>query len=167
MIENREKRAGQVAFAKGRTPTATLYRMYEYLVVGYEFGLRSEIQFCFNQPKPRWAVSAIPDPADPDPARYAVLAALPHYLVKAFNWLIERGLPRGSPAIISGEEEMDALKAQPVVLEEVPAWVAKVPPLAERLVIPTPSGDEVPESAWSEHFLEKNIVVQEPSVIFV
>jgi hypothetical protein len=76
--------------------------MYEYLVVGFTQGLRTEIEFFFNQAT--WAVSEILDPADSDPARYAILSVLPSYLVIAFNRLIQRGLPRGSPAIIAGDE---------------------------------------------------------------
>lgn len=96
LLDHREQRRHEPALTKGLTPTASLYRMYEYLVTGYITGLRTEIEFFFNQPSR--AVSAIPDPKDPDPERSAVLAALPYYLVIAFNRLIERGLPRNSPA---------------------------------------------------------------------
>lgn len=47
----------------------------------------------------------IPDPKDTaDPERYAVVAVLPFYLVMAFNRLIERGLPRNCPGIITSLE---------------------------------------------------------------
>lgn len=87
--------------------------MYEYFIAGYSTGLRSEVEFFFN--RPAWTVADIPDPADPDPARYAILAVLPYYLAHAFNRLIERGLPRGSPAmIISSEvEESRVLEKEP------------------------------------------------------
>jgi hypothetical protein len=53
---------------------------------------RNEIEYFWNQKS--WAVQAIPDPKDPDPVRYAILAVLTDQMVRAFNHLIERGLPR-------------------------------------------------------------------------
>ncbi|KAI1161916.1 hypothetical protein F5B18DRAFT_418583 [Nemania serpens] len=140
--------------------------MYEYIVVGFTMGLRTEIEFFFNQ-GPTWAVSSIPDPEDPDPQRYAILSVLPFYLCKAFNRLIERGLPRGSPAIIAGEAELEELRSRPIVLEKEPEWAAKVPALMERIVLPGLDGGEPAEETWSRRFLEKNIVCEEPHVLFV
>lgn len=76
--------------------------MYEYIVLGYNIGLRTEMEWFFNHPS--WSVASIPDPMDSDPARYAVLAVIPRFLVGSFNRLVERGLPRGSPGIICGDE---------------------------------------------------------------
>lgn len=112
-----------IASTKGNTPLAALYRMYGYLVSGYTIGLCSGIEFFFN--KPAWAVADIPDPQDPGPERYAVLAVLPCYMVKAFNRLIQRGLPRDSPFIMTTAME-DELKSRPMVLEKEPSWVARV-----------------------------------------
>jgi hypothetical protein len=164
LLEHRKERHGKVALSKGVTPTASLYRMYEYLVIGYTTGLRTEIEFFFNQPS--WPVSAIPDPEDPDAERYAILAVLPYYLVTAFNRLIERGLPRGSPAIIAPEME-ENLKAQKIALEEEPSWVREVPKLQQRLVIPDEFGEEPKEETMSARFLEMNIIAGEPHVLFV
>jgi hypothetical protein len=165
LLAHREERIGQPAQREGATPTASLYRMYEYLVTGYITGLRTEIEYFFNQPS--WAVSAIPDPADPDPERYAILAVLPYYLVTAFNRLIERGLPRGSPAIVASDAAEDELRSREVVLEEEPSWVAKVPPLPQPLIIPDKDGKEPEEWTRGKRFLEMNIVAEEPHVLFV
>ncbi|KAK6824803.1 hypothetical protein PG995_015594 [Apiospora arundinis] len=102
-----------------------------------------------------------------DPRRYAILSVLPSYLVKAFNRLIERGLPRDSPMIIAGDEVERELRERPVVLEEIPDWVTRVPPLSERLVIPNEDGEEPLEQHRSQWFLAKNIMVEEPHVLFV
>ncbi|KAH6631712.1 hypothetical protein F5144DRAFT_592659 [Chaetomium tenue] len=150
---------------QGATPTASLYRMYEYLVVGYIIGLRTEIEYFFNQPS--WAVSAIPDPQDPDPERYAIVAVLPYYLMTAFNRLIERGLPRGSPAIVAGNAAEDALRRRKIVLEEEPSWVAKVPPLPQPLVIPDQSNNTPKDDARGKRFLKMNIIAEEPHILFV
>lgn len=57
-----------------------------------------------------------PRPQDPGSTRYTILAILSHFLVVAFNRLIEKGLPRGSKAIIRGREEEERLRARPVLL---------------------------------------------------
>ena len=49
----------------GSAPLASLYRMHEYIFHGHTLGLRSEIEFFFNNHD--WKVSEIPNPADPDP----------------------------------------------------------------------------------------------------
>ncbi len=102
------------AQTKGVTPIASLYRMYECVVLGNITGLRTEIEWFFD--RSTWAVAAIPDPRDPDPARYAILAVIPQFMVTAFNRLIKMGFPRGSPANIKGIEEELELKSRPIVL---------------------------------------------------
>ncbi|KAL2016914.1 hypothetical protein VTK56DRAFT_2875 [Thermocarpiscus australiensis] len=165
LLARRQERRSQPALCRGRNPTASLYRMYEYLVVGYTAGLRSEIEYFVNQPS--WAVSTIPDPKDPEPERYALLAVLPSCLVMAFNRLIERGLPRGSPAIIIDTTAEDELRARAIVLEMEPHWVAKVPALEQTLVIPDASDKEPEETSRSRRFLAMNIVAEESHVLFV
>lgn len=154
----------QIASTPGWTPLASLYRIYEYLISGYIIGLRSEIEFFFN--KPAWAVADIPDPQDPDPERYAVLAVIPHYMVKAFNHLIQRGLPRDSPFIITTAME-DELKSRPVVLEKEPSWVGEVKRQDKTLVIPDSCGNLPTEESRSARFLDLNIIAEEPLVMFV
>lgn len=138
--------------------------MYEYIVIGYIIGLRSEIEYFFNQPS--WSVASIPDPEDTDPARYAILAVLTQFLVLAFNRLIERGLPRGSPAIITPEIEAE-LRAKEVILEKEPEWAKNVRPLEEQLIIPGSNGAPPDDDLRSERFAAMNIVVEEPHVLFV
>ncbi|KAL2140759.1 hypothetical protein VTI28DRAFT_3273 [Corynascus sepedonium] len=165
LLAHRDERIGKPAQTKGRTPTASLYRMYEYLVLGYTIGLRTETEFFFNQPT--WAVSAIPDPADTDPERYAILAVIPFYLVTAFNRLIERGLPRGSPAIITGPAMEEELRQRTIIFEEEPSWVARVPALQQTLIIPDSSNQVPGEDTRSRRFLDMNIVAGDPHVLFV
>ncbi|KAM0282712.1 hypothetical protein ACHAQH_002910 [Verticillium albo-atrum] len=138
--------------------------MYEYLVLGSVSGLRTEVELFFNQSS--WAVADIPDPRDPDPQRQAILAVLPFYLTVAFNRLIERGLARGSPTIITPAME-EELRKKPIVLEREPVWVASVPKLQKSLVIPDESGKDPMEARRSPRFLDLNIIVEEPQVLFV
>ncbi|KAJ9635079.1 hypothetical protein H2199_008565 [Coniosporium tulheliwenetii] len=162
LLANRHFLRSQHALTPGENSLVSLYRMYEHIVNDYNLALRSEIEYSFNRPK--WLVSEIPDPADPDPARYAILAVLPQFLVLAFNRLIERGLHRDAPAIFTNED--DELKSRPRILEEVPSWTAKVPALREMLVIPSIEGHEARIEQASPEFLEKNLVIFPPHVLF-
>lgn len=152
------------AATKGRTPIASLYRMYEYLVLGCLVGIRNEVECFFNQPS--WAVVDIPDPQDPDPQRQAILAVLPYYLTVAFNRLIERGLPRGAPAMITPDIE-EELRSRPVVLEKEPDWVASIPRLEQALVIPNDLGETPAEEHRSPRLLQMNIISEDPQILFV
>ncbi|TVY66051.1 hypothetical protein Focb16_v010582 [Fusarium oxysporum f. sp. cubense] len=165
LLDQRHERQGKPAVTKGKNPVASLYRMYEYLVVGHTAGLRSEMEYFFNQST--WSVKAIPDPEDTDPARYAILAVLTHYLAKVFNRLIERGLPRGCPAIIAGAEAEAELRAREVVLELQPSWAKAVRRLDEPITIPNSSGKTPEDRFRSAEFLAMNIIVTEPHVAFV
>ncbi|KAF1839715.1 hypothetical protein BDW02DRAFT_563769 [Decorospora gaudefroyi] len=162
LLAHREQRRAQTV---GETPLACLYRMYEYLILDHNTGIRTEIEWFFNHPG--WAVASIPDPKDPDPARYAVLSVIPQFMVTAFNRLIEKGLPRGSPGIIMGDEAEEELKSRPIVLEELPSWVANVPRLAETLIIPDADGSPLDKQNCSPQFLSMNIVVRQPHTLFV
>lgn len=124
-------------------------------------GLRTEIEPFFNHPD--WLVAAIPDPADEDPRIYAILAVLPQFFVTAFNRLISKGLPRGIPTIIIDEEE----RSRPIILETHLHWLSHVPRLETKLKIPDSDGG-VPESQYlSLGFVEMNIEVAQPHVMFV
>ena len=134
---------------------SSLYRLYFFITTDDTIGLRNELEFFFN--KAEWAVNEIPDPQDTNPQRYAILAVMPALMVRAFNRLISKGLPRNAPAII---DDFEALAEQPRVLEEVPAWVHKVPKLDTPLSIPNEKdvfveGPEDPSAC--REFLEKGI----------
>jgi hypothetical protein len=138
--------------------------MYEDIVLDDNIALRNDIEYFFNHDD--WAVAAIPNPRDDDPRRYAILAVLPEFLVIAFNRLIEKGLPRGAPAILT-DEMLKELQAKPKVLETVPPWTLEVPRLEEILFIPN-KNNETPGEDWrSSQFLAKNIYCVQPHILFV
>jgi hypothetical protein len=138
--------------------------MYEDIVLDDNIALRNEIEYFFNHAD--WSVTAIPDPRDVDPRRYAILAVLPEFLVIAFNRLIEKGLPRGSPAILT-DDILEELQAKPKLLETVPPWTLDVPRLEETLIIPN-EDNETPSEDWrSAQFLAKNIYCVQPHILFV
>lgn len=163
LLQHREERQEQRAMARGDTPTDSLYRMYEYLVIGFMKELRAEIGHFLNK---SWPVSETPDPRDPDPQRYTILSVLPFYLTIAYNRLIELGLPRAALAINDPEMEGE-LKYRRKISEEEPSWVNDVSKLEEALVILDHRNLRVEEDTISFRFLAMSIVAETPHVLFV
>ncbi|KAI9893059.1 MAG: hypothetical protein M1814_000606 [Vezdaea aestivalis] len=84
-----------------------------------------ESQYFFLHPERRWRVCAIPDPHDPDVARYAILASLAEALVDACNRRLQQGLHR--------DGKVDTSRI--FILETAPSWTDKIGPIAERLFL--------------------------------
>ena len=122
------------------SPLASLYRLYEFFVTDHAGAFRMETNWFRENVK--WAVHDIPDPKDADPLRYAILAGLVEVLVFGFNYVVNLGLPRGSPAVISNFE---ILAAQPKKFDTPPEWALKVAPLAEKVFVPNEKGQFVKE----------------------
>ena len=152
------------------TPLATIYRIYVAIRGGRHLTLRNEIEHFWNQHQ--WRVCDIPEPP-PSVVRErdqrAILAAIPYLLVKAFNRLIDQGLPRDAPAIIH-DELMAELKSRPKVFEKVPRWAELVEPLDRPLVIPDARGAAPPDANDPDvdgEMRRKNILVYTLPVLFV
>jgi hypothetical protein len=151
------------------TPLATVYRIYVAILGGRDLTLRNEIEYFWNQH--RWRVWDIPEPSSSvfDREQRAILATIPFLLVRAFNRLIDMGLPRDAPAIID-EELMEQLKSRPRVFEKVPKWAHLVQPLGTPLVIPDSNGG-VPRNANDQRvdsdMRRKNILTFTLPVLFV
>lgn len=148
-------RQQQCAQTDGEIPLASIYRMYQYIVLGSNLGLRTEIERFFNHPN--WAVANIPNPEDPDPARYAILSVIQYFLVAEFNRLIEKSLPRGSPLIICSDKE--ELRPRPIVPESLPSRVASVSKLPKTLIIPNTDSGVPKAGCYNPQFLSLNIIV--------
>ncbi|KZV62571.1 hypothetical protein PENSPDRAFT_758614 [Peniophora sp. CONT] len=145
------------------TALACLYRIYELIVIGRVPAYRMEVQyFCHMH---QWAVADIPDPADPDPVRGAVLAMITHLLCDAFNERIKLGLHRDIPAIVG---DFEALKARPKVLEYPPAWATRIERLSETVVISRPRDVPCPrDREWRLELslLELNVHMRVPECV--
>ena len=155
------------------TPLRTLYRLYEAIVLDSNINLRNEIEYFFRRHD--WAVHDIPDPIDPDPKRYAILACIPCLLVDAFNHNIDLGLPRDAPAIMT-DDEIAEVRSRPKVHERVPDWTSKVAALEQTLVLPhyeTQTGNEIgyltrlDDERASKEFKAKNILVWSHHIYFI
>jgi len=79
-----------------------------------------------------WPTRDIPDPKDPDPVRYAMLASLVEELVEAFNYKIGLGLRRGVELYDTDYHALAEEENKP--LEVCPAWTATVGPLDNTVV---------------------------------
>lgn len=148
------------------TPLASVYRIYIALLSGQEPTIRNEIEHFWNQDQ--WTLSAIPEPTIQDSESRAVLAAITYLLVKAFNRLIERGMPRDAPAIMS-QRMMEEMESRPKKLEQPPKWARDVHPLTQQLLIPDSRG-AVPRDSQDlnvdTEMLKKNIITLTVPVFF-
>ncbi|PPQ69045.1 hypothetical protein CVT26_003754 [Gymnopilus dilepis] len=113
------------------TPLRSLYRLYESVVTANEDELMQESQYWFHR-QSQWLLVDIPDPQDPDPIRYAILASLVEALVHSFNQKIRIGLRRGITnkkplLIVEFRNEPDP------PFENCPSWCKQVGPLSHQL----------------------------------
>lgn len=168
LLENRHRlRSIQVPNPKPDEPLAALYRIYVTIVGADTIWMRNEIEAFWSHHQ--WRVSEIPDPKDPDPQRYALLATIPYLLVRAFNANINLGLPRDAPAIFTLEEEME-FRSRPKKLEHAPAWADKVPPLDTQLFLTDDLGhclNSVDDPRADQDLARKNIVMTRLGISFI
>ena len=117
------------------TPLRAIYRLYEIYMTREFVLLRLECEYMWHQPSRKWSLRSIPDPRDPDPIRYAMLASIVEELVKAFNWRLQHGQRRnGKNVRRSMENPWPKYEA-----EERPSWTASVPPIQEEDLCELPS----------------------------
>jgi hypothetical protein len=146
------------------TPLAALYRLYEHIMLDQNIEMRNELESFWFQP--HWPVHAIPDPHDPDPERYAVLAVIPALLVSAFNKRIDLGLPRDAQPIFT-MDQFDEWRAGERERERVPEWTKGVAGCEQVLRIPHWDNevrdfvtiDGFDDERASREFAEKNVLV--------
>ncbi|KAJ3546768.1 hypothetical protein NMY22_g1917 [Coprinellus aureogranulatus] len=110
------------------TPLGSLYRLQDAVAADSDNDIMLEGYYFFHRAD--WKVKDIPDPQDPDPVRYALLASIVEHMVVSYNWKISLGIRRHlrrQPAASyrAHREEKDK------PFEEAPAWAAKVPALPE------------------------------------
>lgn len=144
------------------TPLRSLYRLYElfmadqYPLMGWETEY-----FVFSQPK--WRLQDIPDPMDPDPLRYAMIASIVEELGEAINWRLSLGLRRNGEHVYR-EKDTDPL---PLFTPEIlPGWTKKVPPMDKELLKSSVPADHLDgegnllleEKGESPIFARRNII---------
>jgi len=141
------------------TSLRCLYRIYEWASIGRPLQVGYETQYFWDQTS--WKVEDIPDPNDPDPVRYAVLAGFAEAMAICFNERIDLGLLRmGSDAVSNphSRELMRSLSREQFIsftkqhYEKAPSWTAGVRGPAERFVFQ-------PGVCSAEIFTRRNIEV--------
>lgn len=146
------------------TPLCSLYRLYELNVARgavHLIQLIQEVTYFFYRDSSRWSIFNIPDPKDPDPIRYAILAALVETLAEAFNWRIHLGLLRDGERVETRPLPSRVLDKR----EVVPDWVAQVPPVSESFVLLT--NGEVEELNVGNFFKKRNLVSNTAEFFFI
>ena len=81
------------------TPLRSLYRLYEIFMTREYALLGLETEYFWHHSGRKWGLGQLPDPRDPDPVRYALLACITEELVEAFNWRLGLGMRRNGPAV--------------------------------------------------------------------
>lgn len=134
-------------FVRLDTPSASISRICEFICANDPNQIMLEMQYFWSRSS--WTLSSIPDPADSDVQRYAVLASLVESLVAAFNFRLNLGLRRD-----------EGPGSDP---ESCPSWVSKVPALRDQLHL-WPSTENAFETQdfhnleRSDPFSKRNIV---------
>ncbi|PGH19380.1 hypothetical protein AJ80_04021 [Polytolypa hystricis UAMH7299] len=115
------------------TPLRSLYRMNEAMLSGEYSPVGQETEYFWYQPS--WRLASIPDPADPDPIRYAMLACLVEELVTALNWRLSLGMRRNGKHILRKRNGDPYPPYNPV---SGPAWTRDVPPIPRESLVGLP-----------------------------
>ncbi|KAF4763307.1 hypothetical protein N7455_003663 [Penicillium solitum] len=143
------------------TPLRSIYRLYElHLADRYELmGYETEY-FFFQQ---NWKLGDIPDPRDPDPLRYAMVASITEELHEAVNWRLSLGLRRNREHVY---REEDGDPWPPFNPEELPDWTKNVAPMDKDLLrrsVPPESLDTkgnlvLEKNGKGRNFARRNII---------
>ncbi|KAA8899165.1 hypothetical protein TRICI_006381 [Trichomonascus ciferrii] len=131
------------------TPLRCLYRMMEEICADRVVLMGYDCMYYFFHTGKRWRLANCPDPKDPDPIRYAILACLVEELVKAFNWRLELGLRHDH------SKDFSENRATNFERERVPDWAASVPPIENFLQL-TYSQEGI---KFSPYFTKRNLGV--------
>lgn len=143
------------------TPLRSIYRLYE-LHLADDYALMGwETEYFFFRPE--WKLKDIPDPQDPDPLRYAVIASIVEELHEAVNWRLSLGLRRNR-AHVYREDDSDPWP--PFTPEELPSWTIRVPPIDKEILkesVPPESLDAegnlvLEENGKGQNFARRNII---------
>lgn len=106
------------------TPLRSIYRLYELHLSDHYGRIGYETEYFFFRPD--WKLENIPDPKDPDPLRYAIIASITEELHDAVNWRLSLGLRRNEEHVYR-EEDSDPWP--PFTPEKLPAWTTGVAPI--------------------------------------
>lgn len=107
------------------TPIRSLYRLCVSACAQEHDEIMLESAYFWRHSN--WPLRDIPDPQDPDPVQYAILASLVEEMVDAFNFRIGLGLRRGVEIYESDYQALAREENKPY--EVCPEWALQVPAL--------------------------------------
>ncbi|KIM47316.1 hypothetical protein M413DRAFT_7834 [Hebeloma cylindrosporum] len=113
---------------KPRGELRSLYRLHDVLCANKSYYVMVEGQYFFR--RTGWRLKEIPDPKDPNPLRYAILASLVESMVESYNYKISKGARR-EKRILTAEENKALWEDPNKPFEAAPSWTSHVPPLEE------------------------------------
>ncbi|KAK2751416.1 hypothetical protein FQN55_000690 [Onygenales sp. PD_40] len=153
------------------TPLRSLYRMYEAMMAGDSMAVAIgyEVEYFWYRGEWSWELDRIPDPRDPDPIRYAILACLAESMPEAFNFKLSIGMRRQGDNVPPGEWDGVNNPYAPYTAVTGPEWTKHVPAIDKeylRDIMPDRMLDSkgrliLHEDAESEIFAKRNIVASE------
>ena len=143
------------------TPLRSIYRLYELHLADHYALMGWETEYFFYRRD--WKLGDIPDPRDPDPLRYAIIASIVDELHEAVNWRLSLGLRRHGEHVY---REEDGDPWPPFTPEELPDWTKKVAPIDKdllRLSVPPESLDKegnlvLEANGKNPNFARRNII---------
>jgi hypothetical protein len=111
--------------SSSNTSLARLYTIYNLILVSNFAQLHHTVESLFHHTQ--WKIVRIPDPCDPDPQRYAMLAVVTRLLVRGFNHRIRKGIwRRDKPSGLELTVRSAIYKCEYFqAFEQVPDWVGK------------------------------------------
>lgn len=141
------------------TPLRSIYRMYEAMIADVYVAIGTETEYFWYQRD--WGLQSIPDPLDPDPIRYAMVACLVEELVEACNWRLSLGMRRNGKHIY---RDTGSDPWPPYTPIKGPSWTIAVPGLTPDILHGLPPGYVsdgklvLETGGLSEVFARRNIV---------
>ena len=143
------------------TPLRSIYRLYELHLADRYALLGWETEYFFFRKD--WRMEDIPDPKDPDPLRYAIIASIVEELHEAVNWRLGLGLRRNREHVFREEDEDPW---PPFTPEKLPGWTKRVPAIDKDQLkesVPPESLDShgnlvLEENGKATNFARRNII---------
>ena len=109
------------------TALCSLYRMVQDLCARDFIMMGYECEYFWYHHEDRWMLQGIPDPQEPDPVLYALLASMVEALVQAFNYKLALGLRRNGDKYDEDDRHINFPR------ETEPSWTASVGPVDVQL----------------------------------
>ncbi|KAJ3825171.1 hypothetical protein F5880DRAFT_271541 [Lentinula raphanica] len=144
--------------------TRALYRLYDAICLRDEMETVHEATYIWG--RLNWQLEDWPDPQDPDPERYAVLAGIMEGLVESFNWRLGLGMCRDPRK--ASRKRREKRRGDPEPLEQCPSWPNNVPPSPRTVFLSMKHRSmEQVEASTRPYFKRRNIIGNTGSLMFV